>query len=141
MISSQFLSYLKTLQPADWSIKVSPKWTVKDVVAHMLGWEVEDAAVIPKTWATKEKPWFYLTEDYADFNQKAVARYRDLPPAQLVAEFERAQQRVQAEIDRIGADRLKTQPELFRWLFEEGDDSHYGHHLRRIQTAVSHKHN
>ena len=42
MSELDFVSYLKILKPEDWHKKVNDKWTVKDVVAHMIGWEKGD---------------------------------------------------------------------------------------------------
>ena len=72
MIRLDFISYIKTLKPVDLNKQVSDKWTVKDVVAHMIGWEKEDTKVIGLTWKTKKRPWFYETDHYDDFNNKLL---------------------------------------------------------------------
>ena len=45
MVEDDFITYLRALRPEGWQLKVTDKWTVKDVVAHMVGWERQD----PKT--------------------------------------------------------------------------------------------
>ncbi|MBI4128242.1 MAG: maleylpyruvate isomerase N-terminal domain-containing protein [Parcubacteria group bacterium] len=138
MSKRDFISYLKTLKPEDWEKPATEKWTVKDVVAHMIGWERIDPQVIQETWRTKKRPWFYETDDFDDFNRKSVADYRGYTPDQLIAEWEKYQQLVQEEIDRIGEKKLRAEPSLFGWLFdqEEKEDGHYNHHLRQVKNAV-----
>ncbi len=133
-----FVSYLKTLKPEDWEKQATEKWTVKDVVAHMIGWEKIDPQVIWDTWHTKKRPWFYETDDFDAFNRKSVEFYRAYSPDQLIAEWEKLQALVQKEIDTIGEKNLRAEPRLFGWLFdqEEKEDGHYNIHFRQIQNAV-----
>ena len=139
---SQFTTYLKTLKPEDWNVKVTSKWTVKDVVAHMIGWEKGDVTVIKDIWKTKEKPWWKSTKDYDDFNDKSVKYYKDDTPGQLVAEWESWQKKVREEVDNIGLENLMARPDLFDWLFEGtaeldgSNDSHYKHHYKQIKDAI-----
>jgi hypothetical protein len=99
-----FIAYLKTLKPEDWHKKVDDGRTVKEVVAHMVGWEKEDTKIIRSAWATKKRPWFYETEDFDDFNKKSIEYYKDYEPAELISEWEKWQKKVKEEINRIGAD-------------------------------------
>lgn len=131
-----FVSYLKILKPEDWNKQVTSQWTVKDVVAHMIGWEKADPDIIRKTWETKEKPWWLKADNYDEFNQKSVEFYKDYTPEQLIAEWERWQQHVEQEIKKIGEDKLRSRPDLFGWLFEVGERSHYQHHLNQINKVV-----
>ena len=136
---TDFIIYLKTLKPEDWNKKVSKTWIVKDVVAHMIGWEKESANVIKQIWESKELPWFMTSEDYDDFNHKAVEFYKDYTPKDLIEEWEMWQEKTQKEIDHIGEDKLKAHPDLFGWLFEEGEGSHYRHHLSQIKKILNPK--
>lgn len=131
-----FIAYLKTLQPEDWDKKVNKNWTVKDVVAHMVGWEKGDVDVIRTAWETKQAPWFMNTDDYDEFNRKAVEYYKDYSSNELIEEWEKWQQRVQDEIDSIGEDNLRSRMDLFGWLFKTGDGSHYDEHYKQIKTTV-----
>lgn len=136
-----FLSYLKTLKPEDWDLPVSDKWKVGDVVAHMIGWEKIDPEVIRETWQTKKRPWFYETDDFDEFNRKNVEFYRGYTPDQFIAEWEKYRTLVQKEIDIIGEEKLRAQPELFGWLFEqeEKENGHYNIHYRQIRNVVENK--
>ncbi|MFC1721449.1 DinB family protein [Patescibacteria group bacterium] len=129
----KFLSCIKALSDENWNLMVTDKWSVKDVVAHMIGWEKEDPEAIRLTWKTKQKPWFKKTDDYADFNKSAVDFYKSYRPTELIAELEKWQKRVQETIDQIGEENLRDYPDLFDWLFDESEDSHYADHLKQIK--------
>lgn len=131
-----FISYLKTLKPEDWNTMVTSKWTVKDVVAHMVGWEKGDPDAIQKAWTTKQPPWWMGFDNYDEFNQKAVEEYKHFSPAQLIQEWEKWQAHIQHEIERFGEGNLRSRPDLFGWLFDEGEDSHYNHHYKQIKEAL-----
>lgn len=81
-----FISYLKTLKPEDWSKKATDKWTVKDVVAHMVGWEKAVTKIVKSVWETKQEPWFMETDNYDEFNAKMIEYYKNYSPNQLLDE-------------------------------------------------------
>jgi len=143
-----FIAYLKTLKPEDWNKKATAKWTIKDVVAHMVGWERRDAEIIPIFWETdKKSPWMSTKEEWDEFNKKWVEFYKNYTPDRLIAEWETWQKRVTEEIDKIGYEKIKARPDLFDWLIEDDNDSkdtytlseggsHYEHHYKQIKKAV-----
>ena len=116
-----FIDYLKTLKPEDWNKMATSKWAVKDVVAHMVGWETGDVKKIKRIWETKHPPWWKVSPNYDDFNAKWVDFYKDYTPQQLLEEWEMWQEKVEEEVDKIGyLDNIKTRPDLFDWLIEDG---------------------
>ncbi|MFZ2569555.1 MAG: hypothetical protein WAX44_03035 [Minisyncoccia bacterium] len=130
-----FISYLKTLNSDDWNKMVTSKWTVKDVVAHMIGWEKGDVSVIINSWETKQPPWWKLKNEDDEFNAKSVEFYKGFSPKKLIKEWEKWQRKVREVVDDIGEEKLKTRMDLFAWLFEginddrpDGKASHYKHH-------------
>lgn len=140
-----FISYLKTLNPEDWGVKVNKNWTVKDVVAHMVGWERGDLEEIRKIWETKTPPWWKTNPNYDEFNAKWVEFYKNYTPQKLIAEWEMWQKKVSEEVSRIGYSNIKSRPDLFDWLIEDEDGknytldedgSHYAHHLKQIRKAL-----
>lgn len=139
MTSQDFISYLKTLKPEDWTKQATSKWTVKDVVAHLVGWERKDPQEIRKAWETKELPWWETTSDFDEFNRESVEHYKSASPLQLIEEWMRWSEKVQREVKRIGEENLRQYPHLFRWLFEgEGSkgSKHNKHHYDQIRRAV-----
>jgi len=143
-----FISYLKTLNPEDWDKKATDKWTVKNVVAYMVAWKRRDAEIIPIFWETQKKePWMSTREEWDKFNAKWVEFYKDYTPDKLISEWELWQKKVTEEIDKIGYSNIKSRPDLFDWLLEDGEGSsnvftmneggsHHEHHYRQIKKAV-----
>jgi hypothetical protein len=136
-LEHDFIVLLKTLRPEDWGKIVNNGRTIKDVVAHMIGWEKEDTKIIRINWATKETPWFYKTDDYDVFNNKNIEYYKDYTPEQLIEEFEKYQNEVQKIVDDIGEDNLRKYPKLFGWLFRVDDGCHYAEHLKEIKDIIN----
>lgn len=143
MPDPDFIAYLKTLKPEEWQVMVTPKWTVKDVVAHMVGWEKGDVEAIRSIWKTKQPAWWKGQDNFDDFNNQAVEFYKNYTPERLIAEWEMWQKKVGEEIDKIGYENIKSRPDLFDWLFEgiqdnrqDGNESHYKHHYNQIKKAL-----
>jgi hypothetical protein len=79
---------LAILQDADADRIVYPDsgWCVKDMVAHILIWEVEALAAL----RARQKGMIYRIADFDSFdqyNERARTRYRDLPLAQIMMEL------------------------------------------------------
>jgi len=137
-MKENFITLLRQLKPEEWDKKVNDKWTVREIVAHMVAWERDDPEIIKKSWETKEKPWFVNnnSEDDNKFNKKALEYYRSFSPKQLIDEWEFHQKKVKETITEIGEDNLKHYPECFGWLFDDSKDSHYNHHYNQIKKIV-----
>lgn len=128
-----FFDLLESLSEDEWELKVNDKWSVKDVVAHLIGWEEECAVSLMDSWQTGKKPWFMKTDDYDEFNRKSVMKYKNYTPKQLIERWKFVIRVLDSEIDDIGIGRLKAKGELFDWLF---DESHYEEHLEQIKKAL-----
>lgn len=131
-----FLSYCESLTPEDWKKLVNETWTVRDVIAHIVGWEKEAYYELLKAWQSKKEPWFLTTEDYSDFNRRSVEEYKSFSPRQLLQEWRTWQEKLDKAIFAIGESNLRSEPELFSWVFDEGEGSHYKHHFEQIRRAV-----
>src|SRR3989344_3693298 len=138
-----FIGYLKKLDSEDWNKQVTERWTVKDVTAHMVGWERKDVEEIRRIWETKSPPWWKNNPNYDEFNAKWVEFYKKYTPEELIAEWEMWQNKVEEEIGRIGHEKVKARPDLFGWLLQDGGEyplnkggNHYDHHLKQIKQVL-----
>jgi len=140
-MKKDFITLLKQLKPEDWSKKVNGKWTIRDVLAHMVAWERDDPKIIRQSWKTKQKPWFInaKTGDYDDFDKRAVEYYRRYKPQQLLEELIFHQKKLEEVIEEIGEDKLKKYPDIFNWLFNDSEDSHYNHYYQQIKDVLEGK--
>lgn len=140
-----FLTYCKQLKPEDWSRQINTNWTVRDLVAHMVGWEKAFTEELMKSWETKQAPWFMDPGSWDRYNAKSVQLYQDYTPEQLLSELEKWQRKLKSEINRIGKDNLR-QAKIFGWVFEWvlGEDnpksdeiaSHQLYHLKQLQRVM-----
>jgi len=135
-ITTDFFKLLESLNDKQWELKVNKEWSVKNVVAHLVGWEYESSYQLAISWEKKKKPWFLETDDYYTFNRVSLNRFGKLPPQELLAEWKKWQQTLEEEIKDIGEGKLRAQPELFSWVFDEGSDNHYLHHYKQIQKIL-----
>ena len=134
-ITKEFLELLENFKPKDWNIKVKNR-TIKEIVAHLVGWEKEAVEQLDVTWKTKEKPWFLKTNNYDRFNQKSMDYYKNHSTEELIKEWKHWQNLLDEKIEEIGEENLRKKPELFEWVFDEGDESHYLEHLNEIKEVL-----
>lgn len=135
MNASRFIYYIETLKDDDFAVKVNKVWTVRDVVAHMVGWERECTKVLLEALKTKEAPWFMKTDDYDEFNAKNVNEFKDYPIPELLNEWRRWQGSLDSEIAKIGEDEIRK-AEGFDWVLDEGHGGHYNEHFEQIRNAL-----
>lgn len=136
-ISREFFRLLENLKDEEWDIKVDNEWAIKDVVAHLVGWEKECVQILEETWKTKEKPWFLKTDDYNEFNKKNAQEYENYSPKELLKEWKFWQNSLDEKIEKIGENNLRQNPELFEWVFDEGEDGHYLEHFNQIKKVLN----
>ena len=136
MADDEFIAYLKTLKSEDWGKMATDKWAVKDVVAHMVGWERQDPKTLRESWEKKEVPWWIKERNFDEFNQRSVEDFKDHTPEKLIAEWGMWQKKVQEEIDRIGYDNLCLYPDVFDYFISGRVGKHYQHHLNQIKRAI-----
>lgn len=123
---------LKSLRQKDWEIMITNKWNVKDVFAHLIGWLEEVIKVLPEAWKEKKMPWFMNTNDYSEFNDKAVKKYNDLSPQELLEKYEGLEKELNRVIKQIGKENIKAD-KRFIWAI---DDSHELTHLKEIYKKI-----
>ena len=108
MKNPDFIPFLKSLKSSDWERMVTTKWDVKDVVAHLIGWEKEDANSIERVWRSKEITWFYATDNFDAFNTRSISFYKGYTPRQLIAEWEHWRAEVQKCVAQSGEENLRA---------------------------------
>ncbi len=135
-ISNELISYLKKLSIDQWNLKVSEEWTVKDIVSHLIGWNIEAGKELPIVWKSGKTPWFLNTDDYEEFNRKYVEVHRTDSSDKVLRDFIESEEKFNKEIQKIGENNLRNQIDKYYWVFDEGNDNHYLEHLNQIKAAV-----
>jgi hypothetical protein len=129
------VAFCKNLKPQDWNVQVTKNWTVKDIVSHLVGWEKEVARELPRVWESGQQPWFMSTENYEGFNGETYEYYKDYSPEELISEFQKWENYLDVSIKNIGEENLRKHPHM-DWVFDEGDEPHFEHHIDQIRKAL-----
>lgn len=130
-----FIDFLKKLKPEDWEKPVTDKWSVKDVVAHLVGWEKESVRELKRIWGTDQVAWFVKDTNYKDFNDKTVAEFSHYSPNELFGEWEKWQAELDSLVEKIGEDKIRQAPDM-DWVFDEGEDGHCLYHYKQIENCL-----
>ena len=109
--------------------------TVKDIFAHLVGWQRECVLELRKTWNSGKQPWFVLTSEYDDFNLKIRNEFDVFQPDNLLQEFKKWDRALEQMIIEIGEDKLRSKREA-AWVMDEGEDGHFLNHFLQIKKAV-----
>jgi uncharacterized protein (TIGR03083 family) len=131
-----YISYLQSLSSEDWQKPATGKWTVKDVLSHLVGWEREVALTFMNTWKTKQDPWFIVNEDYDSFNDKVQAEFADWKPSDLLQEWKKWQDNLNNQIKEVDEDEFNVRRNNLSWMTDEGEHSHTDWHINQIKKAV-----
>lgn len=132
------IAFFRNIKESDWDVPVTKKWRVKDVLSHLVGWEREVARELPKVFETGDEPWFMLTDDYAEFNEKIYREFKNYSPGTLLSELEKWQNGLENSIQEIGEDKIRQRPHM-DWVFDEGDEPHFEHHVKQVIEALRRK--
>ena len=76
-----------------------------------------------------------LADNYDDFNEKIRQEFKDYSPEALISEFEKWRNTLEKNIRMIGEDRVRQRPHM-DWVFDEGGEPHFEHHLNQIKKAL-----
>ncbi|MBI4117132.1 MAG: ClbS/DfsB family four-helix bundle protein [Parcubacteria group bacterium] len=129
------LTFFKSLKESDWKVPVTKKWQVKDVLSHLIGWERECTRELVKVFETGNEPWFMLTDDYSEFNEKIYQEFKNHSPEALMSELKKWQIVLENSIQKIGENKIRQRPHM-DWVFDKGDEPHFEHHLKQIRETL-----
>lgn len=98
--------------------KVTDKWSVKDVLSHVIGWDFHTMRAIEE--CLKGKRPFYFDEDWNTLNDEEVQKRRNLSLNDVITELKQS--------SRIFQDFVSTLP-------EERLTEYHGHKWRRYKIT------
>lgn len=111
-------------------VGVTPRWSVKDVLAHVSSWYAEGASALAKLRAGEPMPDF-SDEAIEGFNAAAVEARRGRTYAELRAEFEEGHRAVAAALAELPDDGGGASREF--GLAEILTVAHPTHHAAQIE--------
>jgi len=140
-IFSEFIEFLQNLTPEQWMTKVTDKWTVKDVISHLIGWNIDASSELKNMWETGRDVWFLTRENYGEFNEKYVTLFEKLTPGEVLKKWVESEDEFNKIVGQIGEENLRKDNEKYYWVFDEGEDNHYLEHLNQLKKAISESRN
>ncbi len=114
---------------------VKKKWSVKDVLSHLVGWEREVAQELLKVFKSEDEPWFMQTASYNKFNERIHQEFKNYSAEALLSELKKWQKELKKNIQEIGEERIRQRSRMV-WVFDEGELSHFKHHLQQVGKAI-----
>ena len=147
-IERSLIELLRSLTPAGWEAQtIAPKWTVKDVAAHLLDTELRKLSIARDGYVS-EALRFQQNEDLVSFvnrmNREGVAAYGRLSPSVLTSLLEAASKEY-AEyhesldpfaVARIGVSWAGEESSL-NWFDTARELTERWHHQQQIRLAVN----
>jgi phosphoribosyl 1,2-cyclic phosphate phosphodiesterase len=107
---------------------VCDSWSPKDVIAHLIGWDLEAAR---RLWAFKAGPTEDPTYDLAAFNAGSVVARQYLSWDEILAELQTAQQTLREAIAALGEEDVAREPRISEWV--AGRSSDYEEHTAQLR--------
>jgi len=126
----------------DTQMEIYPDWTVKQVLAHITGWD--DAIIASlRAHAGGDEPGTPASRGIDFYNAQSVAERKALAYDQVVKEWELAREQLKTAIKEMPAERLE-EPLLFPWgqvgtiaqlvaIFAHHEEEHAGD-IRKVKA-------
>lgn len=117
------------LSPAEQDEVFLGVWTVKDLIAHLVGWDYTNLEAVQAILAGQRPSfWGYYDRDWKTYNARLVAEYRRDDFAELVASVEESHRKLIGFLQAIPADEYIRRKKIVTLLRAESKDenTHYG---------------
>lgn len=103
-------------------------WSPKDVIAHLIGWDLEATR---RLRAFMSGPTEDLTYDLAAFNAGSVVARQYLSWNEILVELQTAQQTLREAMVALGDEDVAREPRISQWI--AGRNSDYEEHTAQLR--------
>jgi uncharacterized damage-inducible protein DinB len=103
-------------------------WSVKDILAHIVGWEDE---VIKQFQAFLVNPDVDDTYDIDSFNESSVSSRKNKTRNEIIEELKSTQEELSAFISTLSQKDIDAEDRFSEWV--EVLINHYKHHMSQLQ--------
>jgi hypothetical protein len=112
---------------------VTDDWSVKDIIAHVTGWEEEALTHLPHIQAGGQSPRYSVTYGGIDaFNAQMTELKRELSLAEVLRQHEETHRRLVDYVQNAPEDQI-TRETLFRRRLRLNTYRHYPEHAKTIR--------
>lgn len=113
------------------------EWSVKDLLAHLEGWDYTNRDAVGEILAG-QKPgfWAHYDRNWKRYNAQLVAQYRREDLAEMVAEVEQSHRALIEYLETVSADEyLKRKPIQSLLRVEASDEEEHARQLEAFRTG------
>ncbi len=106
-------------------------WSTKDILAHIVGWEVE---VVKQFKAFLVNPDVDDTYDIDSFNESSVSSRKNKTWNEIIEELKSTQEELSAFISTLSQKDIDAEDRFSEWVGVLID--HYKHHMSQLQKLT-----
>lgn len=108
-------------------------WSVKDLLAHLIGWDVTNLEAVGEILAGKKPAfWQHYDRDWQSYNARLVAEHKQDDLAELLTSIEASHRRLIDFLDSVPADDYTRNTKIGRLLRTEARDEE--EHCRQVRA-------
>jgi uncharacterized damage-inducible protein DinB len=128
-VEEEFIQVIYSLNTTLRDQKIAgSSWSVKDVLSHIVGWEVE---VVKQFKAFLVNPDVDDTYDIDSFNKNSVSSRKNKTWNEIIEELKLAQEELSAFISTLSRKDIDTEDRFSEWV--EVLIDHYKHHTMQLK--------
>jgi uncharacterized damage-inducible protein DinB len=135
-LAAAFASFLETcarLDPGLYeTVAIDGQWSLRDVVAHLTGWDHE---ATERFWRFLAGPTDDISYDNDEFNARSVAARQHFTYQQAVKELRSVHRGLEEAIAAVQSEDLAAESRFAEWL--AALSKHYEEHTAQLQSIVS----
>lgn len=134
-LAAAFADFLETCDHLDPRLyeqgTVDGQWSVRDVIAHLAGWDHE---ATERFWRFLAGPTEDSTYDADEFNSRSVAARQHFSYSQALKELKSVHRSLEEAIAAVQAEDLESDSRFVEWL--EAISAHYAEHTAQLKRLI-----
>ena len=111
MTEREIIIYLKKIPSNSWDFLATPRWSIKDLVAHMIGWTEIDVDSIDRIDEAHTLPWRQKDFKVDDYNAESVNKYSKSLPNELLNIWIELLDRRDKKMKTVGKEKIRKDKE------------------------------
>ncbi len=111
---------------------IGDQWSVKDIVAHLTGWDHE---ATERFWRFLAGPTEDITYNVDEFNARSVAARQHFSYNQAIKEWSSVHKGLEEAIAAVQPEDLEHEGRFVEWL--QAISRHYEEHTAQLKSMVS----
>jgi uncharacterized damage-inducible protein DinB len=135
-LAAAFAGFLETCEQLDPGLyeqgTVDGQWSLRDLVAHLTGWDHE---ATERFWRFLAGPTEDITYNHDKFNARSVAARQHFTYQQAIKELRSVHRGLEEAIAAVQPEDLETESRFVEWL--QALSKHYEEHTAQLKQIIS----